>query len=92
MAGGCWEDDIGSYGCTSCPIEQGGVGEGRDEDHDGPAATTALTTLTSRTSPWPAKTNTARPDVSGRAGAVAGAHHGEEACTSIAQERKTVSV
>jgi hypothetical protein len=39
------EDAIGSYGCTSCPAEQGGVGEGRDEDRDGPVATRALTML-----------------------------------------------
>jgi hypothetical protein len=92
MAGGCWEDDIGSYGCTSCPTEQGGVGEGRDKDHDDLAATTTLTTLSSRTLPWPAKTSTVRPDVSGGAGAVAGARHREEADTSIARERETIDV
>jgi hypothetical protein len=91
MAGGCWEDDIGSYDCTSCPVEQR-VGEGHDKDHDDLAATTTLTTLSSRTSPWPAKTSTARPDVSGGVGAVAGARHGEEADTSIARERETIGV
>jgi hypothetical protein len=92
MTGGCWEDDIGRYGCTSCPTEQGGVGEGRGKDHDGPTTTTALTTLLSRTSPWPAETSTARPDVSGGTGAVAGVRHGEEADTSRARERETIGV
>jgi hypothetical protein len=71
MVGGCWKDAIGSYGCTSCPAEQGGVHEGRGKDHDGPTATAALTTLPLRTSPWPAETSTTRPDVSGGARAVA---------------------
>ena len=73
-----------------CPPEQGGVGEGRLEDRDGPAATRPSRSC--RQGPrHDRRIRRGRTSLVGL-GRQHGARHGEEADTSIAQESETVDV